>query len=41
MYYYSLIKDFIVKNYQLNCRNKLKNFSKQVYLFYSIFSGKV
>jgi len=40
MYYYSLIKDFIIKNYQLYCRNKLKIYSKQVNLFYSECSGR-
>jgi len=38
MYLYSLIKDYVIKTYQLNCRNKLKNSSKQVNLFYVILT---
>lgn len=36
MYLYSLIKNYVIKSYQLNSRDKLKNSSKQVNLFYSL-----
>lgn len=34
MYLYSLIKNYVIKTYQLNSRNKSKNSLKQVNLFY-------
>jgi hypothetical protein len=34
MYLYSLIKNYVIKTYQLDSRNKLKNSLKQVNLFY-------
>jgi len=34
MYLYPLITDYVIKTYQLNSRNKPKNPSKQVNLFY-------
>jgi len=33
MYLYPLIKNYVIKTYQLNSRNRLKNSSKQVNLF--------
>jgi hypothetical protein len=40
MYYYFLIKDYIIKIYQLKWQKRLKNLSKQVNLFYSSLPGE-
>jgi len=41
MYLYPLITDYVIKTYQLNSRNKPKNPSKQVNLFYSHSVGEM